>query len=120
MTTQVELFSFQGAVHVPFEQLDARMDEVRALLLAGAGSAQGGSSSNGHAGEGGERGQEEDEEGEGPRLVVLCRRGNNSQRAVLRLRQALGAGLAGPGKVVDVVGGVEEWVRKVDVGAPCL
>lgn len=49
-----------------------------------------------------------------PRLVVLCRRGNNSQRVVARLQSM---GVSG---VVDVIGGVDEWIRLVQREMPSL
>lgn len=50
----------------------------------------------------------------GRRVVVMCRRGNHSQLAVQRLRQA------GAGQVVDVVGGYEAWAQQVDNSLPLL
>jgi adenylyltransferase and sulfurtransferase len=46
-------------------------------------------------------------------LFVVCRRGNDSQRAVALLRQEVGLSVA-----VDVVGGTEGWAREVDPGFP--
>ncbi|GAB4818434.1 hypothetical protein N2152v2_005480 [Parachlorella kessleri] len=45
-------------------------------------------------------------------LYVLCRRGNDSQRAVARLRQL------GIVHGVDVVGGMEAWAQQVDPDFP--
>ena len=42
-----------------------------------------------------------------PPIVVICRRGNNSQRAVVRLREL---GVA----AVDVIGGYQAWATEVD------
>lgn len=47
-----------------------------------------------------------------PPLYVVCRRGNDSQRSVARLRQL------GISHAVDVVGGMEGWAREVDPGFP--
>jgi adenylyltransferase/sulfurtransferase len=47
-------------------------------------------------------------------VVVMCRRGNHSQLAVQRLRQA------GAAQVVDVVGGYEAWAQQVDSSMPQL
>lgn len=45
-------------------------------------------------------------------IVVMCRRGNDSQRALQHLRQL------GYTDAVDVVGGIEAWARDVDPGYP--
>lgn len=47
-----------------------------------------------------------------PACVVVCRRGNDSQRAVRMLREG------GVGGAVDVVGGLAAWSRGADVGFP--
>ncbi len=47
-------------------------------------------------------------------LYVLCRRGNDSQRVVARLRQQ------GVGNAVDVAGGLERWGLEVDASLPRL
>jgi adenylyltransferase/sulfurtransferase len=47
-----------------------------------------------------------------PPLYVVCRRGNDSQRAVAALRAA------GVVHAVDVVGGMEAWAAEVDPGFP--
>jgi adenylyltransferase/sulfurtransferase len=52
--------------------------------------------------------------GSGRRVVVMCRRGNHSQLAVQRLREA------GVLHAVDVVGGYEAWAQQVDTGLPLL
>jgi adenylyltransferase/sulfurtransferase len=44
----------------------------------------------------------------------MCRRGNNSQLAVKRLREL---GVQG---AVDVVGGIENWARTVDPSMPIV
>lgn len=46
------------------------------------------------------------------RVVVICRRGNKSQAAALRLLQA------GANDVVDVRGGLQAWHREVDLTFP--
>lgn len=46
--------------------------------------------------------------------VFLCRRGNDSQKAVLVAREALKE----VNKVVDVVGGLHAWARDVDKNFP--
>lgn len=123
---QHQLLAIPGAAHVPFEQLDARMEEVRQLAAraaagAAAGSAGGGVAGLGPAGVEGEGGgaaaataqQQQDGPARGV-LYVLCRRGNNSQLAVARLRAA------GIVNAVDVVGGIEAWAREVDPRMPVI
>lgn len=41
-------------------------------------------------------------------LYVVCRRGNDSQRAVARLREL------GYGGAIDMVGGIEAWGKEID------
>lgn len=88
------LVPFAGAVHAPFKQFDRHVDAIRERLAATAGAGGG------------------DEENGSPPLYVVCRRGNDSQRAVARLRQL------GIAHAVDVVGGMEGWAREVDPGFP--
>ena len=47
-----------------------------------------------------------------PVCMVVCRRGNDSQRAVRMLREG---GVSG---AVDVVGGLAAWSREADAGFP--
>ncbi|KAG2438319.1 hypothetical protein HYH02_011016 [Chlamydomonas schloesseri] len=49
-----------------------------------------------------------------PRVVVLCQRGNNSQRVAARLAAL---GVAG---VTDMRGGYQAWAREVDPAMPLL
>lgn len=50
--------------------------------------------------------------------IVLCRRGNDSQLAVHKLRQWL-EGRKGPScSIYDVRGGLEAWARTIDPGFP--
>ncbi|GIL44131.1 hypothetical protein Vafri_1664 [Volvox africanus] len=68
-----------------------------------------GSGSTGNA-----AGGEAEAGGSQPRVVVLCRRGNNSQRVVARL-----AGLGVKG-VTDMQGGYMAWAKQVDPDMPLL
>lgn len=52
------------------------------------------------------------EAGEGSALVVLCRRGNDSQRAVQLLREK------GFANAKDIIGGLQAWGRDVDPDFP--
>ncbi|KNE69525.1 hypothetical protein AMAG_14089 [Allomyces macrogynus ATCC 38327] len=70
-----------NSINVPWRDLPSRLDEVRALAR------------------------------DGTDLVVLCRRGNDSQRAVANLRKE---GI----ECVDVIGGLEAWSADVDPEFP--
>ncbi|KAJ3358900.1 hypothetical protein GGF32_009911 [Allomyces javanicus] len=70
-----------NSINVPWRDLPARLDEVRALAR------------------------------DGTDLVVLCRRGNDSQRAVAKLREE---GI----ECVDMIGGLEAWSSEVEPGFP--
>lgn len=50
----------------------------------------------------------------GDKLYVLCRRGNNSQRIVAKLREM------GISNAVDVVGGIEAWAKELEPTMPVL
>jgi adenylyltransferase/sulfurtransferase len=50
--------------------------------------------------------------GEVVELYVVCRRGNDSQRAVARLREL------GIEHAVDMVGGMEAWGKEIDSTFP--
>lgn len=78
---QFAMASVPGSVSIPFEQLAGRCDEAAALVAQSASP--------------------------GGRLVVVCRRGNDSQRAVRLLRAA---GVAG---AVDVRGGLAAYADEV-------
>uniref|UniRef100_A0A915HQ14 Rhodanese domain-containing protein n=1 Tax=Romanomermis culicivorax TaxID=13658 RepID=A0A915HQ14_ROMCU len=52
--------------------------------------------------------------GENQKLAVICHRGNDSQLAVVRLKEALGENVC----VVDVEGGLKEWATKIDFNFP--
>ncbi len=149
---QYDIVALPGVVHVPFEEVERRLEEVLALCGAGGG---GGGSGGGAAAtvaaagcgtcglQGPGPGSEEQVQaagtgacsgaaaaegagvgaggeaaggggGSGPQVVVLCRRGNNSQRVAARLR-ALGVG-----GVTDMRGGYQAWAREVDPGVPLV
>jgi adenylyltransferase/sulfurtransferase len=122
---QFAIMSLPGAINLPYQDFNKHLPA--ALQLCGAqpqlqqqdqqqlqqqqqphdtaacGSA--GTAANGEAATG---------SGAQQVVVVMCRRGNHSQLAVQRLRQA------GVQHVVDVVGGYEAWAQQVDAGLPVL
>jgi rhodanese-related sulfurtransferase len=146
--SQVAIYHLPGAVRIPFEQLESRMPEVLGLLPKLGGSSafdatgellalqarrqqrnQVGATSD-FADARADGDTPESCRALGPALqtgsgemhgrwplIVLCRRGNNSQRVVTRLRQLHGAE---EGSVVDVIGGVDEWIRSVEPQLPLL
>ena len=56
--------------------------------------------------------EELEKRGEDAELIVLCRRGNDSQRAVQKLRNE------GVKRAIDVIGGLEAWAAEVDTSFP--
>lgn len=98
-------------MHAPFKHFDQHVQVVRDRLAAAAG---------GHAAAAPRaaqpQGVHQDRGAEGVQpqapLYVVCRRGNDSQRAVARLRQL------GIVHAVDMVGGMEAWAREVDPSFP--
>ncbi|EFJ41079.1 hypothetical protein VOLCADRAFT_68613, partial [Volvox carteri f. nagariensis] len=94
--TQYDVMALPGVVHVPYERFEERLPEVLALIAVGGGFAPGARTPT-------------------PRVVVLCRRGNNSQRVVARL-----AGVLGAEGVTDMLGGYAAWAREVDPDMPLL
>eukprot|EP00967_Tisochrysis_lutea_P007384 scaffold8774_cov19-Tisochrysis_lutea.AAC.1 len=101
--SQFCLMHLPHATHIPFEQLDAKVEEVKQLIR---GTVFEGRSS----GEGAGSGEQSPEAG----LYVMCRRGNNSQLAVARLREL------GVLSAVDVVGGMENWAESLDPSMPVI
>ena len=99
-----------GAMPAPFKVLDKHLPSIREQLEAAAAAAA--SSCSGQ-----QRGEEEGAAAADstahppPPLFVVCRRGNDSQRAVARLRQL------GIAHAVDLVG-MEAWAREVDPSFP--
>lgn len=126
--TQFALLQHPATVlHVPFEQLEQRVDEIRAVAAQaaqGTGSPQAangkdrasnGTDSTDNADIGSHKAAGCADGAAAPGvLYVMCRRGNNSQRAVAKLRQL------GITNVVDVVGGIEQWARDVAPDAPIV
>ena len=116
---QFNVCHLPGALHAPYKRFDACLPEIRRRLAA-AGSEQpaagneaqanGGEPANGAAQTNGAA--QASGSSAPPPLYVVCRRGNDSQRAVAALRAA------GISHAVDVVGGMEGWAREVDPGFP--
>lgn len=100
-----------GALHTPYKHFDRHVDAVKERLAAAAQ----GQAAQAPSAAGQQDGQPDGSAGgvqPQPPLYVVCRRGNDSQRAVARLRQL------GIKHAVDVVGGMEAWAREVDPSFP--
>lgn len=81
---QFEMCHLPRSINIPFEQLDKELESLEKKLTENA------------------------------EVVVICRRGNDSQLAVEKLRQAWNQAV----KVCDVRGGLEAWSRTVDPDFP--
>ncbi|KDD72613.1 hypothetical protein H632_c3122p0, partial [Helicosporidium sp. ATCC 50920] len=88
-TEQFAIGHLPGALSAPYASFDRDLGELCARLEALPAGAEG-----------------------RPRIVVVCRRGNDSQRALVRLKEA---GIWG---AVDLVGGMEGWATNVDKSYP--
>lgn len=91
-----KIVSLPKSINIPFSSLEARLPEISAAL---------GKKSN------------EDKvpgttAGSSPSLYVVCRRGNDSQRAVQYLHKM------GFTSAKDIVGGIEAWTQDVDPKFP--
>ncbi|GMH24998.1 hypothetical protein Nepgr_026841 [Nepenthes gracilis] len=87
------IVSLPNSLSMPLSGLETRSPEISAALNEAQPQEGGGSSSGAH-------------------LYVVCRRGNDSQRAV-RLLHNMGFPAA-----KDIVGGLESWAREVDPNFP--
>ena len=104
-----------GAVHAPYKHFSRHLDAIQERLAAAAGvSLPPPAAAAGQQGQqdGGGTEQQDGTAPPPPPLYVVCRRGNDSQRAVAALRAA------GISHGVDVMGGMEGWAREVDQGFP--
>jgi adenylyltransferase/sulfurtransferase len=114
---QFAIMSIPGAVNVPFLQLDQKLPDIL-RLCSSSGQQPTVASSLGTATStaaiGGEEQSGDVTRVSHPAVYVLCRRGNHSQLAVQRLREA------GVVQAVDVIGGYEAWAAQVDPGMPVL
>ncbi|XP_070384106.1 adenylyltransferase and sulfurtransferase MOCS3 isoform X2 [Dermacentor albipictus] len=81
---QFEMCHLPKSLNIPLEQLDNELDSLEKRLA------------------------------QKTEVVVICRRGNDSQLAVEKLRQAWNQAV----KVCDVRGGLEAWARTVDPDFP--
>lgn len=87
---QYDICAVQPSISVPLADIDARIEEIRALV----------------------EGKKDSTTGNPATVYVICRRGNDSQRAVLKLA---GHGIT---NTRNVIGGVAAWHQQVDSDFP--
>lgn len=111
--------STTGAMHAPYKSFDRHLDAIRARLVAAAVQpaaaeqpAAAGGATAAAVQQNGVPTSPSSSTKDQPPFYVVCRRGNDSQRAVAALRRA------GISQGVDVVGGMEGWAREVDTSFP--
>jgi adenylyltransferase/sulfurtransferase len=109
---QFDVVHLPGALNVPFDHLDRRLDEVLRICGAPASCAAAAATIGGEVGAA--AGGAEDGQQLRPAVYVMCRRGNHSQLAVRRLMEA------GVGWARDCVGGMNQWSAEVDGRVPLL
>ncbi|CAJ2633929.1 unnamed protein product [Trifolium pratense] len=88
-----KIVSLPNSLNIPFSTLESRLPEISSILK-----------------------KDEEEKGaaseSSARLYVVCRRGNDSQRAVQYLHKM------GFNSAKDIVGGLESWAQNVDPNFP--
>lgn len=88
---QFAICHLPGAFNAPWKSFDTYLLDIKALVSSST--------------------MMNDTDGD-PKIYVVCRRGNDSQRAVKRLREI------GHKNVVDMVGGMEAWAKEIDPTFP--
>lgn len=111
---QFAIMSLPGAINMPYLQFDKHLDTALQFCGVQQGQVQSQSSAAADGAAAAAVDSVDTAAADGRQVVVMCRRGNHSQLAVQRLRQAGAAG------VVDVVGGYEAWASQVDQSMPLL
>lgn len=112
---QYNICHLPGALHAPYKHFDRHLPTIKEHLAGAAGDAAAVPEDTTVAGAaGGEQPPSAGTSGGSaqPPLYVVCRRGNDSQRAVAALRAA------GITHGIDVMGGMEGWAAEVDPGFP--
>lgn len=109
-------------MHAPYKHFDRHMNAIRARLADSAGQPAAAAPSTAAPStaaavaaaseQNGAPAASSGSPGEKPPFYVVCRRGNDSQRALAALRRA------GISNGVDVVGGMEAWALEVDSSFP--
>ncbi|XP_058763860.1 adenylyltransferase and sulfurtransferase MOCS3-like [Vicia villosa] len=82
-----KIVSLPNSVNIPYADIEFKLPEISSIL-------------------------KKDEDEKSPELYVVCRRGNDSQRAVQYLHKM------GFASAKDIVGGLEGWAKNVDPNFP--
>lgn len=82
-----KIVSLPNSVNIPYADIEFKLPEISSMLM-------------------------KDGEEKSPELYVVCRRGNDSQRAVQYLHKM------GFASAKDIVGGLEAWAKNVDPNFP--
>jgi adenylyltransferase/sulfurtransferase len=109
---QFAIMALPGAINMPYLHFDKHL--THALQLCGVQQQQQPAAAAPAAAAGSSGSDSASDAAGGRTVVLMCRRGNHSQLAVQRLREA------GAAHVVDVVGGYEAWAKQVDASLPVL
>lgn len=88
-----EIVSLPNSINIPLTSLESRLPEVSSALKE-------------------KEEQDGTNPGSGVSLYMVCRRGNDSQRAVQLLKTT------GFTSAKDIIGGLESWARDVDPNFP--
>ncbi|KAL0417988.1 UNVERIFIED_CONTAM: Adenylyltransferase and sulfurtransferase MOCS3 [Sesamum radiatum] len=88
-----KIISLPKSLNIPLASLEARLSEVSAALAR-------------------EKGHKNNNNSQSASLYVICRRGNDSQRAVQYLHKM------GFASAKDIIGGLESWAHDVDPSFP--
>lgn len=86
-----KIVSLPNSMNIPLANLEARLSELSTVL---------------------KKGEEQTGSGSAASLYVVCRRGNDSQRAVQYLHKM------GFTSAKDIIGGIESWAHDVDPTFP--
>ncbi|PRW57410.1 Adenylyltransferase and sulfurtransferase MOCS3 [Chlorella sorokiniana] len=111
---QFNICHLPGAMHTPYKYFDRHLDAIRTRLGASAAAQPATAAGAANAAAAGDTAAEQNgtDTASSPPFYVVCRRGNDSQRALAALRRA------GISQGIDVVGGMEGWAREVDTSFP--
>lgn len=96
---QFNICRIPGAINTPWKNFETHVDYIREMVLQKGGGR-------------GDQGTLDDSTTAAIPVTVICRRGNDSQRALKRLHEL------GFEQGVDVIGGVESWAKSVDPTFP--
>eukprot|EP00798_Chlamydomonas_sp_ICE-L_P018221 gene18221-24672_t len=120
-SVQFDLVHLPESLNIPVDQLPARVNEVKDMLAAAGSAVAAGdqevaaAAAYGAMSEAAALAQSKAKAAaDSIPVFVMCRRGNASQKAVLKLREA------GVKQAIDIMGGMNEWAREFDPTMPTL